>query len=196
MLSYIRGFIALFILMTILVYLVPGENFKKYIRFFSEIILTFGFLFPVLSFICDSDQFLETIRYEEFTENLSELSRDADKIAYIHNDYYIEEYESAIEEDVKRIAGQYGFAATDVAVHMTEQYTVDHISLSIAEGTEEEKSVIEKIEVNVGAFSGEGTLADAGNNREESVYAKLKEELVTYYQLDEALIEIQYRSNG
>lgn len=184
MLGFIRGFIALFVLMTIFIYLVPGDNFKKYIRFFSEIILAIGFLYPVLSIVCDNDQFLQNIQYEEFMVNLSETSRSAERIEYVQNDYYIREYENAVAEDVKRIAQQYEFGVSDVEIHLTEQYTIERIRLAITNQSEPE-IVIGKISIE------EGETEDR-----EGVYTELKQELAEYYQVDEARIEIQYWSNG
>lgn len=183
--GYIKGFLALFVLMTLLIYLVPGESFKKYIRFFSEIILALGFLSPVLSFICDSDEFLQMIEYEEFAESLNEISRDTQKLEFLQNDYYIGEYEQAIGEDVSRIAEQYAFTVRDVDVHLTEEYTIDSIYLSIT-NREEGEIVIGKI----------GAKEEADGAGKEYIYAGLKKELSEYYQMEEAKIEIQYDGIG
>lgn len=181
MLSYIRGFLALFVLVTLLIYMVPEGSFKKYIRFFAEVILTFSFLSPVLSVICDSDEFLELIRYEEFTESLSEISRDTQRMEFIRNDYYIEEYETAIGEDVKRIAEQYGFTVQSVDVKLNDDYTLDAIRLTITDRKEQDVAI------------GKITLEDHTMSRNhEGIYAGLRQELVNYYQLEEGLIDIRY----
>lgn len=181
MLSYIRGFLALFVLVTLLVSMVPEGSFKKYIRFFAEVILTFSFLSPVLSIICDSDEFLELIRYEEFTESLSEISRDTQRMEFIRNDYYIDEYETAIGEDVKQIAEQYGFTVQSVNVKLNDDYTLNAIHLSISDKKEQEV-LIGKITLEDGALA----------RNHEGVYAGLKQELANYYQLEEGLIDIRY----
>lgn len=183
MLAYVRGFIVLFVLLTLLLYLPPGKSYQKYIRFFAELIMTLGILSPVLSVVCDSDEFLKQVEYEEFMENLSELSRDADRIAYINNDYYLAEYENAIEMDVEQIAEEYGFSAQDVKVHMTENYTIDEMRLWL---TDQSGDVI---------VIGEIVPEDGGEEEEEeddAVYAGLKQELSEYYQLEPSRIEIQY----
>lgn len=185
MLSYVRGFIVLFVLLTLLLYLPPGKSYQKYIRFFAEIILTLGILSPVLSVFCDSEEFLELIEYEEFMESLSEISRDTQKIEYINNDYYLEKYESAIEEDVSGIAEQYGFTVQEAKVDLSREYTVDKIQLWLTDRIEE-RIVVERI---VPKEQEDETGTDAA-------YAGLRQKLSEYYQLDAAMIEIQYARNG
>lgn len=184
MLAYVRGFITLFVLLTLLLYLPPGKSYQKYIRFFAELILTLSIISPVMSVICDSDEFLELIEYEEFTENLSEISKDMQRIEYLHSDYYLEEYETAIEEDVKRIAEGYGFSVKEARVHMTEDYTVDKIQLWVTDQSGEQ-IVIGKIVLD------EGT-----KTQTDAVYAGLIQELSDYYHLDSSKIEIGYTKTG
>ncbi len=41
-LSFLKGFLALFLILNILVNMVPKEGYQKYIRFFTQMILAFG----------------------------------------------------------------------------------------------------------------------------------------------------------
>lgn len=178
--EYIKGVLALFVLLMLLLYLVPGDGFKKYIRFFGEIVLTIGFLSPVLHVIYDSDKFLALIDYEQFSEQISELSRDMERVEYIQNNYYLEEYEMAIAGDVTRITEQYGFIVKEVKVNLSEAYTLDSIYLSL---TEQEAGgiAIERVWLD----------EEEGVGSELEIYAELRAELMEYYQLDETAITIQ-----
>lgn len=187
MVAYVKGVIVLFVLLTLLLYLPPGKTYQKYIRFFTELILTIGLLAPILSTLFNGEEFLALIEYEAFTENLSEVSKDMEQIEYIHNDYYIEEYERAIEEDVsmlvESIAEKYGLCVRDAKVHMTEAYAIEQVELWITNRTEEE-IVIEEIN-----FSEE-------NNREEmsTIYEGIAQEVSDYYQIAPSAVSIQYAS--
>ena len=178
--EYMKGVLALFVLLMLLLYLVPGDGFKKYIRFFGEIVLTIGFLSPVLNIIYDSDKFLALIDYEQYSGQMSELARDMDRIEYVQKDYYLEEYETAIAGDVSRIAEQYGFVVKEAKVDMNEEYTLDAIYLSVTE------SGADGIEVEKVWLDGK-----EGEEKETELYADLKKELADYYQLDEAAITIK-----
>lgn len=159
-----------------MVYLVPGNSFQKYIRFFTEVILTFAFLSPILSLFCDSDAFMEMIQYESFTESLSEISKDTQKIEFLQNDYYIRKYEIAIEEDVRLIAETEGYFVQEVSVGLTEDYVIDTISLTVTEEAADD-ILIGKIEIG-------------GAAKQDETYADLKEKLAGYYQIEESRIVI------
>lgn len=195
--EYVKGVFALAILLMLLLYLVPGERFKRYIRFFTEIVLTVGVLSPVLSMICDNDRFLELIAYETFTENLSEIARDMERMEYLQNDYYLEEYERAIAEDVKGIAlgiaETYGYTVEDVEVHLTKEYRLDAMNLSLAKADAEEREntiVIERIQI------GEQMHTEDVGEEEKGMTAEIRHKLAEYYQMDESLIEIQKQVSG
>lgn len=181
MISYVRGFMALFILLTVLLHLPPGNSYQKYIHFFSELILTIALLTPILSIVCDSEKFLKMVDYEAFTEELAEVSKDMQQIEYLQSNYHREAYETAIAEDVKRIAEGYEFLVKDVSVELSEEYTVEFISLWVTK-KEEEKVIIENI------VFGDREKNSGG----DIICSKLRQELVQFYQLDDAKIEIRY----
>lgn len=189
MLSYIRGFIVLFVLLALLLYLPPGKEYQKYIRFFAQLLLALSILSPFLKIVCGNEEFMDKIAYEEFMENLDELSRDTQKIEYMQNDYYREEYEFAIEQDVRQTAGQmleeYGLFAQDVTVQMGEDYTIEEINVQIAEKDADD--------IRVGEILISG---DAQEKEEGAVYAGLRQRLADYYQMEESRIKIQYANAG
>ncbi len=182
MLSYIQGFLALFVLVAVVLYLPPGRTYQKYIRFFAELVLTIGILMPLLSLVYDSEKFLALVDYEEFTEELSGIAKDMERVEYIRNDGYIEEYERAISEDVRLLAEQtgeaYGYQVQDARVTLSSDYTVERIDLWIAEQTKAQIA-IERI-----------SLGEA--KEEDAVYAGLVQKLSDYYQVDRSAIEIRY----
>lgn len=204
MLSYIKGFITLFVLLIVLLHLAPGKSYQKYIRFFAEMLLTISLLTPVLSIICDKEEFLDLIKYEEFMSELQETSKDMEKIEYLHNDYYIEEYESAIETDVCQMAEAYDFVVQEVKVDMAEDYTISYIKLELTDQTNEQvvigKIVIdEKEKVDVTAKSDHKSDDGAEENvgeQSDTKYAALLRDLENYYQIDRSKIGIQYTKAG
>lgn len=187
MLAYVKGFLVLFVILTLLLYLPPGKSYQKYIRFFTELILTIGLLSPVLSVVFDSEEFLALIAYEEFAGNLSEVSKDMQRVEYMHKDYYRKEYEKAIGEDVKLmaepVAEKYGFTVREAAVHMTKEYAIDEITLWIV-NQGEERIMIDEI-----------TLSDGGNRTElGTVYESIAQEVANYYQVEFQAVRIQHTS--
>lgn len=192
MLKFVESFIALFILLTVLLHLAPQKSYQKYIRFFAEMILTISLITPVMSVICDKEEFLNLIEYEEFMAELQETSKDMEKIEYLHNDYYIQEYESAIETDVRQMAEAYDFVVQEVKVDMTEDYTIDHIGLELTDQTNGQvvigKIVIDKDRV--------GDSSETSEVESDAEYAALLQDLEDYYQIDRSKIGIQYTKVG
>lgn len=80
---------------------------------------------------------LDQIRYETFTENLSEASRDVSRMEFLQNDYYRKEYEDAAALDVLSTADGYldpfGLAGKRASVELTENYEVKKIVLTVGE---------------------------------------------------------------
>lgn len=180
MTEYIKGFLVLMILMTVLLYLLPGKSYHKYIHFFSELILTIALLSPILSVFYDSEEFLEMVEYEAFMEELSAVARDMEQIEFIHSDYHKETYEEAIAMDVEQIVEGYDYEVQDVRVILSEKYVVQEISIEIVADT------------SGGISIGRSALQQAKEEREEMVSTQLKQELMEYYQMEESQIEIQY----
>lgn len=179
--EYIKNFVVLFLILMLLVQLVPGEKFQKYVRFFSEIVLLIGVMYPMLDALGESDSFLDKIEFEAFTETLSEVSKDAEKIAYMQNDYYMEQFENMMELDVTEQVENLGYEALEVEVSVSTEYKVKSIKITVKE-KESEEIAVEKITV-----SG----ADRTDMIEEDLeYQKLKEKLVSYYELSEQQLSI------
>ena len=123
--SYLKSYVILFLVLTILLEMVPKAGMQKYIRFFSQMILVFGLLYPVLGWMGESDAFLEKIEYQSFLQKMEEVQSDAEKITYLDNDHYVKKYEDAIALDVTQMAQEENFAVKEIAVEMTEMYPHD-----------------------------------------------------------------------
>ncbi len=173
----IRGLFILFVLLGLFMYIVPGENYKKYIRFFSGVIMLVAFLSPLLSLFWDGGDFFEQIQYEAFVEGLEELSRDNARIEFAQNEYYRKKYELAIAEDVRQIAAGAGYETTEVEVHLADDYTMQGISLTVKKSMEGDIFVAP---VEIGS--------DAGGI--DKGLAQLREKLAGYYQMEEEAVTV------
>ena len=167
LIGYIQKIFALFLLLVVARQLIPNGRLKKYIYFFTELVLIIGVMQPFFSFWGDNDALLDKIRSETFTENLSEASRDISRMEYLRNDYYRREYENAAALDVKGTA---------------ENYEVRKIILTVAE---KEARDTEGIFVEQGKAQGSQIVLD-----------ELKQKLVQYYGVKEDRIQISYGGEG
>ena len=180
--SYLKSYVILFLVLTILLEMVPKAGMQKYIRFFSQMILVFGLLYPVLGWMGESDAFLEKIEYQSFLQKMEEVQTDAEKITYLDNDRYVKKYEDAIALDVTQMAQEENFAVKEIAVEMTENYEIKCIRMTLTNPVKE------------GIVIGKVVLEDGQKKQasEDRAYKKLKEKLVSYYQLSEEQLDILY----
>ena len=110
-------------------------------------------------------------------EGLEELSRDNARIEFAQNDYYRKKYELAIAEDVRQIAAAAGYETTEVAVHLTEDYTMKGISLTV------KKSMESDIFVAPVEIGGDAGTTDHG-------LIQLREKLAGYYQMEKEEVTV------
>ena len=126
--------------------------------------------------------FLEKIEYQSFLQKMEEVQSDAEKITYLDNDHYVKKYEDAIALDVTQMAQEENFAVKEIAVEMTENYEIKCIRMTLTNPVKE------------GIVIGKVVLEDEQKKQtsEDSAYKKLKEKLVSYYQLSEEQLDILY----
>ena len=72
LIGYIQKIFALFLLLVVARQLIPNGRLKKYIYFFTELVLIIGVMQPFFSFLGDNDALLDKIRSETFTVELTE----------------------------------------------------------------------------------------------------------------------------
>lgn len=180
--TIMKSYLAFFLLLMLLLNLVPRDTYKKYIRFFMGLMLALTFLYPVLSILFDQEDFFEKIQYEEFLEELDEMSQNAEKIEFSQESKYIEQYKQMIEADVKIMAENNGFSVTSVKIDLTKAYEIASIDLGVT-GDASHQIIIGKILVG-----GE----EEQTAEEQKICEDLKDELMQNYQLGEEQIRIQY----
>ena len=181
MASYVKGFLVLFVLVSVLLHLPPGKTYQKYIRFFSQFILTLALLAPVLRFFGDKDAFLELIAYEKFTEELAAI-RDMKQVEYLYSDYHKEAYEDAIAEDVGRIAESHCLRCKAARSVFPRNMRWNVFLLSL------EKKMRRYV------ISGILLKDNVSGETEGDYFLELKKELTEFYGIDASKITIAYES--
>ena len=146
-------------------------------------LLAFGIIYPVLNLFGGSDSFLEKIHYEAFAEELKEVSMDAEKIEYMRNDVFLQEYEEAIALDVKNLVEQYDYEAKNVAVELSDTFEIEEITVELGEKNGEEIAVGK---VMVDSAEDESTLA------ETLVCQEIEDKIAGCYEIDKEKLTIAY----
>lgn len=131
LLEWMKGIVLLFFLLSALLYFVPRDVYKKYIRFFMELILVLAILLPIIKVLYDGDAFEKMVHYDEFWQQMDNLQMDVEHMEYIQNEYYVEEYEKSMENDIENMVKEYGYEALEVSVELNESYEIENIELSV-----------------------------------------------------------------
>lgn len=187
--SYIKGLLALQMLLVVLIHLAPGERYARYLRHFAELVLLIGLLTPVCEWIYGNDRFMEQIAYETFVESMEEFSKDMEKVEYGRSERIHEEYEQAMAEEVRglaeKAAAEHGLRVSGTSVSLSAEYRMEEIRIVV---TDEENGDITVGEVVLG----EGESSGRGESGEDGRLALLREELAGFYGVEEKLIRLEY----
>ena len=180
--TWVKNIVCFYIFMAIITHLLPKESYRKYVRFFSGMLLTILVMSPVLSVFGKEDVLMKKISQAGFFQELDNLKLDTRHFEQTQKRAYVQEYEKVIAMDVERIAKGQQLQVLWTDVHLSEEYQVESIGLEVrAEGEE-------------GVFVPKVSFQD--NSREHPRVLALKQELMEFYRLTEEQIQISVQGGG
>ena len=177
--GWVKNIVCFDIFMAIILYLLPRESYRKYVRFFSGMLLIILAANPVLSLLGKEEMLLQKISQAGFFQELDNVKLDTRHLEQAQKKAYVKEYERAVEMDASRIAEGKQMEVLWADVQLSEEYQVESICMEVAL-MEEDGSSMEK------ASFGEGS-------REYPNVYGLKQELMEFYRLGEEQITIAVR---
>lgn len=128
-LSWIKEFLIIYLILTILMHLTACDQYKKYLRFFSGIILLMALISPVLELFGSAGKLESLISYEAFWEQLDSTRQDSKKLEFMQNDHYIRKYESVIADEIMLQAKERELPVSRIQVELTEDYEINSVSV-------------------------------------------------------------------
>lgn len=176
--GWVKNLVCFYIFITAILHLLPKESYRKYIRFFTGLLLVILVLTPIFSLLRDREDLYEKIEQAGFFQEMENLKLDTAYLESSQQEIYREEYEKAICMDMEQMVQRQELKAKKVEVSLTEDCQVEHIYIEV-EFLDENEGYLEKA-----AFS-EGTEYPA-------VY-ELQKELQDFYQVEKEQIEIVVR---
>ena len=182
-LDWIKGIVILFVVLSALLYLVPKKQYKKYIQFFMEMIIVIAVITPITKIVYANEDFEEMIQYSEFWQEMENVQKDADKMEFVQTDYYKQQYEEAIGEDISQMAEDKGFEVTGIEVALTDDYELESVSMKIEKKEQADDAAIEKVAIGGRQVS---------DTVKEAIYHDLKEAIKDFYRLQDSQITITY----
>ena len=138
--TWMKGIVLLFFVFTALLYFIPRNTYKKYIRFFMEMMLILAIMYPLLQAVFKENTLENLIHYDEFWQEMDNMKLDAEHFEEEQNAYYLKECEENIEEDVKQLMFQHGYEVKSVEVKLNTSYEIEDISLVVEQTAKEQKN--------------------------------------------------------
>lgn len=189
-LDWMKGIILLFVVLTALLCLVPKAQYKKYIRFFMEMLIVIAVIQPLTGLIDFDGEFDEKIQNSQFMQEMENMRLDTKKLDFMQQDYKKEEYENVIAQDICGMTEGREYEVKNISVTLSEQYELAQVTLTI--GKQQEKALdtdeVRVEEIRVGEEShGEHTAEKVMLTQGER---ELKQKIMSYYQIEESQILI------
>ena len=128
-LNWMKEFLLLYLILTILMHLAAAEEYKKYLRFLSGMILLLVLISPVLRLFGEDSRLKIVQSYEDFWEKMDDFSSDVQQTAYLQNARSLQQYEKAVAADLSARLQEQGFLVSQVSVSLSDDYEISSISV-------------------------------------------------------------------
>lgn len=173
--GWVKNLVCFYIFITAVLHLLPKESYRKYIRFFTGLLLVILVLTPIFSLLKNKEDLYQRIEQEGFFQEAENLKLDTAYLETSQQEMYRGEYEKAICLDIGQMVQRQELEGEKVEVSLNEDCQVEHIYIE-AEFPEEEEYYLEKAGYSEGA--------------EYPQVHELQKELEDFYQIGEEQIEI------
>lgn len=174
--DWVKNLVCFYLLITVVLHLLPKKSYRKYVHFFSGILLTILVASPILSLIGDEEALRKKINQEEFFQGMDNIKMDTEYLEMTQKERYIREYERAVGMDVSRMAEEKQLVAEDVEVNLTDEYQVQFIDMTVKFSKEDSVFVQKAVYAN--------------DSEEYPMVYEFRQDLMDFYRLDENQIRI------
>lgn len=209
--GWARNITGYFLFLAVMDNLIPGKKYEKYIRLFTGMVAVLLILQPLTGRIRLEERlayFYETLVFQYQSEDLKGdiLGMEKQRMKQM-----VEQYEAMVATDVGEMAEQMGFEVRECRVKIgSEEGTsrfgrVERVQMEISLKREEETgeenesagmgewsmAEIDPIVVGGETERGEEVSQERQQGEENLAVGKLQREIVSYYDLEEAYVEIR-----
>lgn len=127
--NWMKQFLILYLILTILMQLAAADEYKKYIRFLSGIILLLALITPVLRLSDNGNGQKLSENYAEFWEQIDAFSKDAQKLQLQQNSYEQQTYEHAVSANMTAQIEEQGILVSQIRVKLSEDYKLQSVDV-------------------------------------------------------------------
>lgn len=126
--NWIKEFLILYLILTIIMQLAAAEQYKKYLRFLSGIILLVVLIRPALRLSGkEGDEIARS--YEKFWDQMEGFSKEVGSLKMQQNGYERQLYEDAVAANLTAQAQEQGILISQIQVTLTDDYKLQSVTV-------------------------------------------------------------------
>ncbi len=129
--NWMKQFLILYLILTIFMQLAAADEYKKYIRFLSGIILLMALLAPVLRLAGSGNGKGLEKSYARFWEQIDDFSKDAENMQLKKNSYELQTYEQAVSANMVTQIQEQGVLVSQVRVKLSDDYKLQSVDVCL-----------------------------------------------------------------
>lgn len=141
-LSWMKEFLILYLVLTILTQLAAAEEYKKYLRFLSGMILLLVLVSPALRLFGNDSGTKAFASYDAFWAGMDGFMPGLQKTERLQEQRQLEIYEKAAAADLAAQAKAQGIAVSHARVSLSENYEVKNVAVWLDAGQKQEEPAV------------------------------------------------------
>lgn len=173
--QWIKRLAVFYIIASLLIHIIPGEKYRKYIRFFLGIVTMVLIMKPIGALFNADESYDKYLNINYNVQMEQSLRMDLEMVDMLQKEAIVSEYAAIIEENIKEYV---------------MELPADFQKADIYIGTDSDKSdfgCITRIDVYI---NGAVNLSDTKNPSEELISLEIKKYLANFYNLDKRNINV------
>ena len=138
--SWVKNIAFYLILVAMLIHILPNSNYKKYVKFFTGLLLVIIVISPVIKLLRAEDTLDQSYLIENIKEEYSSIKNSDEDVGYVQQEAILRAYQREVESQIGEIVRSQGLYPTKVSVTLgiNSEYGVESVEqVSIAASLEE-----------------------------------------------------------
>ena len=125
--NWIKGFLILYLLLTIFQNMAASEKYEKYFKFFSGFLLLLYVIKPVMAI--RGEDILKMLEYQDFWQQLDSFRQESSYFESAQSKTAVKKYEQALAEEAADLLKEKGLQIEYLSVSLNERYELQEIQV-------------------------------------------------------------------
>lgn len=148
--SFIRNMICFICFFQVFLHLVPKEQYRKYLKFFGNLLLVFLVIRPAAVFLGKGEELESILRLESLREEYSEMEMHMEGAEELKTEVINRSFQEEIKRQIRGIPEAYGLSVLHMEMEFQEEITPESLTIRLLnDGTGDSDGRIEKIKEEI-----------------------------------------------